>query len=227
MSYLLSITPVFCHHLSQCLQNLDTQSLLIFLQQLLGMFDQPAQPHYFVSLITRSTVVYYMPYFNWYLYCLLAYKPAALALLAWVCVFGEEQLRPMQDIHQDWQLSLDQRPQPVLKSWHNVLQPRDRNVVESSINEETRMYEVQIKTHLQPLYDVPVVPRGGHHRLFADSVASRKSPAHGCLLDDGVGFYKQVGHLVVQVHRDGYCSSFGCQVHRQAEKEKLAQGMIT
>lgn len=101
MSYLLSITPVFCHHLSQCLQNLDTQSLLIFLQQLLGMFDQPAQPHYFVSLITRSTVVYYMPYFNWYLYCLLAYKPAALALLARVCVFGEEQLRPMQDIHQD------------------------------------------------------------------------------------------------------------------------------
>lgn len=41
-SYLLSIATVFCHHLPQCLQNFDAQSFLIFLQQLLGVFDQPA-----------------------------------------------------------------------------------------------------------------------------------------------------------------------------------------
>ena len=49
-SYLLSITTVLCHHLSQCLQNFDAQPLFIFLQQLLGVFDQPAQACSFLSL---------------------------------------------------------------------------------------------------------------------------------------------------------------------------------
>lgn len=46
---------------------------------------------------------------------LLADKASALALLARVGVFGEEQLRPMQHVHQDGQLSLDQRTQTVLQ----------------------------------------------------------------------------------------------------------------
>lgn len=89
----------------------------------------------------------------------------------------------------------------------------------------TNIKEAQTRTYtsyLQPLYDVPVVPWCGHHRVSAGSIANRKSPAHGCLLDNVVGFHKQVVHLVVQVHRDGYCSAFGCKVHTKVKEEKSA-----
>lgn len=43
MANLLSVAPVFGHHLSQCLQDFDAQSLLVLLQQLFGVFDQPTQ----------------------------------------------------------------------------------------------------------------------------------------------------------------------------------------
>lgn len=62
ISYLLSITSVLSHHLPKRLQNFNAQSLLIFLQQLLGMFDQPANAQSFslnpyiltVNFIDRS-----------------------------------------------------------------------------------------------------------------------------------------------------------------------------
>lgn len=47
---------------------------------------------------------------------LLAYKTSTLTLLARVCVFREEQLGSVQHVHQNRQLSLDQRAQTVLKS---------------------------------------------------------------------------------------------------------------
>lgn len=65
--------------------------------------------------------------------------------------------------------------------------------------------------HLKPLDDVPVVPRCGHPRVSAGSIASRESPTHGRLLDNVVGFDKQIVHLVVEVHGDGYRSAFGCE----------------
>lgn len=43
MANLLSVAPVFGHHLSQRLQDFDAQSLLVLLQQLFGVFDQPTQ----------------------------------------------------------------------------------------------------------------------------------------------------------------------------------------
>lgn len=57
-SYLLSITSVFCHHLSQCLQDFDAQPLFVFLQQLLGMFDQPAGTQQAVSFRVHSLIGY-------------------------------------------------------------------------------------------------------------------------------------------------------------------------
>lgn len=41
--YLFSISTVFGHHFSQCLQNFDAQPLFILLQQLFGVFDQPVE----------------------------------------------------------------------------------------------------------------------------------------------------------------------------------------
>lgn len=122
-SYLLSITTVFGHHLSQRLQNFDTQPLFIFLQQLLRMFDQSV--HISLSLI-YNIHTYMLHEYTKYFQGLLAYKTSAFALLARVCVFREEQLRPMQNIHQNWQFSLDQWAQTVLKRWHDVLWFRQR-----------------------------------------------------------------------------------------------------
>ena len=39
--YLLSVAPVFGHHLPERLQHFDAQTLLILLQQLLSVFNQP------------------------------------------------------------------------------------------------------------------------------------------------------------------------------------------
>lgn len=41
MLYLLPVAPVFCHHLPQRLQHFDAETLLVLLQQLFGVFDQP------------------------------------------------------------------------------------------------------------------------------------------------------------------------------------------
>ena len=43
--YLLSIATVFGHHLSEGLQDLDAQALLVLLQQLLGVLDQSKNTH--------------------------------------------------------------------------------------------------------------------------------------------------------------------------------------
>ena len=41
--YLLPVTPVLGHHLPEGLQDFDAQTLLVLLQQLLGVLDQPVQ----------------------------------------------------------------------------------------------------------------------------------------------------------------------------------------
>lgn len=89
-----------------------------------------------------------------------------------------------------------------------------KNTCSNNLKNLTRTSERKTsqKQYLQSLNDVPVVPGSSHHRIPAGSIASRESPAHGCLLDNVVGFYKQVVHLVVQVHRDGYRSAFGWRV---------------
>lgn len=53
---------------------------------------------------------------------LLANKTPTFTLLAGVCVFREEQLRPVQHVDQDRQLGLHKRAQAVLKGRHNVLE---------------------------------------------------------------------------------------------------------
>lgn len=52
---------------------------------------------------------------------LLANEASTLALLAGVGVLREEQLRPVQHVHQHRQLGLDQRAQAVLQGRHDVL----------------------------------------------------------------------------------------------------------
>ena len=49
--YLLPVASVLCHHFPQSLQHFDAEALLVLLQQLLGVFDQPARVHYITSLI--------------------------------------------------------------------------------------------------------------------------------------------------------------------------------
>lgn len=122
-SYLLSITSVFRHHLSQRLQNFDAQPLLVFLQQLLRMFDQPAHMDISSEANTHSATHSEMIYSR----CLLANETSALTLLARVCVFGEEQLWPMQHVHQNGQFCLDQGTETVLQSGHYVLEPGQRH----------------------------------------------------------------------------------------------------
>lgn len=41
--YLFPVSSIFGHHFPQCLQHLDAQALLVLLQQLLSVFDQPGQ----------------------------------------------------------------------------------------------------------------------------------------------------------------------------------------
>lgn len=48
-------------------------------------------------------------------------EASALAFPSSVCVFGEEQLWSMQYVHQHRELSLNQGPQTILQSRHDVL----------------------------------------------------------------------------------------------------------
>ena len=50
--YLLSVAAVFGHHLPQRLEDLDAEPLLVLLQQLLGVLDQPADRSLALPYIT-------------------------------------------------------------------------------------------------------------------------------------------------------------------------------
>lgn len=121
----------------------------------------------------------------------------------------------MQHVHENRQLGLDEGTQTVLESRDDVLHHRRRNTLNVRVRKMTRICANSNELHLQPLYDVPVVPRRRHYGVSPYGVASRESPAHGRLLDDVIGFHKQVVHLVVQVHRYGYSSAFGWWVSQR------------
>ena len=57
--YLLSVAAVLGHHLPQRLQHLDAEPLLVLLQQLLGVLDQPGGRALSLPSVTDATVHYH------------------------------------------------------------------------------------------------------------------------------------------------------------------------
>lgn len=206
-SYLLSITTVFGHHLSQRLQNFDTQPLFIFLQQLLCMFDQSV--HISLSLIYNIHTYMYMSIqsiFRAYLHI----KPPLSHFLRESVFSGKSSSgRCRTSTRTDSSAWTSGRRRSSSADTMSCGSDKEPSLHLEWFN--SSRIGMHITLHLQSLDDVPVVPWCGHHRVPTGSIASWKSPTHSCLLNNIVGFYKQVVHLVVQVHGDGDCSAFGCQ----------------
>lgn len=79
---------------------------------------------------------------------LLWYESSTFTFLASFCVLWEEQLWTMEDIHQHWELSLDQWPQTVLQRWHYILHSiitHNQGLVSGNCRFTTKVHKLRLK----------------------------------------------------------------------------------